>query len=122
MAIVFTPGSIYSIKCSYINPPHIKYSICISQERAWFLWINTKPRRTRENAQLLIEKGELSFLKYDSYIDTGQFFTFPPNDLNTARYLCNTPVKLRKRIVEVVKSHGHLTRNQAWAVFSVLTY
>ena len=118
--IVFVPGDIYAITCSYLSPKHEKYSICINQELARFLWINSKPRITRPKAQLKVLKGELPFLKYDSYIDTGQLYTFPPDDLNTARYLGSTPNDLRERIVAKVQSHGYLTPDQKKLILGAL--
>ena len=109
---IFNPGDIYAILCSYINPNHEKYSICINQERALFFWINTDPRFSRQKAQLLITTNDISVLKHDSYIDTGQLFTFPPDDLKTARHLEQLTKRVRNMIIDIISKHNHLTPNQ----------
>ena len=70
----FHPTHVYSIYCSYIQNPHHKYSICVCPSWARFLWINTEPRKIKSDAQIIITSDDLSCLKHDSYINTGQFY------------------------------------------------
>ena len=50
---------------------HPKYCICIDPVRKFFLFINTRPNIENPDGDILVKPiRELSFLDYDSYINT----------------------------------------------------
>ena len=110
--MIFQAGHVYYIHCSYITPPHHKFSICLYPPKARFFWINTEQRKTKPKAQLLITPQELPCLKYNSYIDTGEMFTFPPYDLKTAKHSGILKPLTIKNIKSIINEHQHLTGNQ----------
>jgi hypothetical protein len=68
----------YLLYCTYIRPkPKNKYAICVSSNgKDLFFFINTEPRKIFDpGTQLKVSPLELSFLKYDSYINTADFIT-----------------------------------------------
>jgi len=107
--MIFQAGHVYYIYCSYIEPPHHKFSVCIYPPKARFFWINTKPRQTRLDAQLSITPTELPCLTHDSYLDTGRIFTFPSSDLQTAVYKTVLKPSITKKIIKFVNENNHLT-------------
>ena len=110
--MIFQATHVYIIKCSYIPDPHPKISICICPSWVRFFWINTEARRTRPGAQLSITPQELDCLKHNSFIDTGEFKTFPATDLKTAEPAGILKEFTLKRIVDMVNNHKYLTGNQ----------
>jgi len=117
--MIFQATHVYSIYCSYIPKPRYKYSICICPVRARFFWINTEPRKTKPNAQILITPKELSRLKHDSYINTGEIFTFPPHDLKTAEHIAALKQSTKKNIKAAVYESQYLTGNQIEMVIKI---
>lgn len=110
--MVFKKCFVYKIHCSYITPPHNKFSICVCPSKAQFLWINTDPRKTRQQSQVLINREDLSFLRHDSYVDAGQLFTFPPSDLNTAKEIVMLLPNIANKIKAAIKNSPYLTDGQ----------
>lgn len=119
--MIFYTGHVYYIYCSYIIPAHSKFSLCIYPSKARFFWINTEPRKTRLDAQLLITPTELPCLKHDSYLDTGRLVTFPSSALNTAIYKDVLKPSTANKIKDMVNKHPHLTMNERKLVLENLS-
>lgn len=120
--MIFHAGHVYYIYCSYIKPAHHKFSVCIYPPKARFFWINTEPRKTRPDAQLLITPTELPCLDRDSYLDTGRIITFPPSDLKTAVYKNVLMPSTTKKIKDILNEHPHLTINEKNLVLENLSH
>ena len=111
--MVFKKCFVYNINCSYITPAHNKFSICVCPSKALFLWINTNPRKIRQQSQVLINKQDLAFLRHDSYVDAGRLFTFPPSDLGTAEEIGIIENDIANRIKQAVQNSPYLTERQS---------
>jgi len=71
----FTPGNSYLVHCTFVRPkPKKKYIICLTEEvRFGIFYINTKANPFHPSTtQVSVTPGELSYLKYDSYINTAE--------------------------------------------------
>lgn len=72
----FLAGHAYLIFCHITIPPKEKFVICVDTEKPLFFFINSKPRKFHsQTSQVKINSNHLAFLKYDSYIHTGEATT-----------------------------------------------
>ena len=101
-------GDVLLIYCSSINPPKSKYVLCVSPFPLFF-FINSEPRRSKLDAQVLIKKDELSFLVKDSYINTGTVVTFSQYELQQSKHLGTLKDIIKGEVKKVVSNHGYLT-------------
>ena len=106
--MVLQPGDVLYIYCVYSNPPKNKYAICVCPHFPLFFFINTYPRRTSPDAQVYIEKTELSCLRRDSYINTAAMFTFAQNELDKSEKRGVLTDAIRARIIYAVSNHDYL--------------
>jgi hypothetical protein len=106
--IILSPGDIFYIYVTYIHDPHYKYIICICPDHPLFFFINTEPRRTKLDAQLLIKKDDYPFLAYDSYINTGEMVTFGARALQWAKWVGRLTAKTKAEILEITKNSRYL--------------
>jgi len=113
-------GDILYVYCIFIDPPHYKYAVCICPEYPLFFFINSEPRRSTADAQILIKKSDFPFLTYDSYINTATVVTFRQRELNEAEKKGRLTSQLKKRIIDVVKNHKYLPPRHTQLVFDNL--
>lgn len=81
--MIFQLGYVYIIQCSWINPPHPKISLCISNTNNWFFWFNSE-KRTHGIGQLAAPNGCHGAITKDCFLDLSGVKTFAAKDLATA--------------------------------------
>lgn len=82
--MVFAIGNLYYIRCSFIVPPHEKISICMCDQKPYFIWVSTKAK-FHGIAQVCLPAGITSGILHDSFADLSDLKMASPNDLKTAR-------------------------------------
>jgi hypothetical protein len=101
-------GDIIHVFCTFISDH--KFVVCICPDHPLFFLINSEPRRSTLDAQVLIKQAEFkSFLKQDSYINTATPITIYPLELSKAKSVGILTDSLKSEIVKVVKECGHLS-------------
>jgi len=104
-------GDIIHVFCAFIS--NYKFVVCICPDHPLFFLINSQPRRSTPDAQVLIKKAEFaSFLQKDSYINTATPITIYPQELRKAKSVGILTDSLKSEIVKVVKECGHLSSRQ----------
>lgn len=103
-------GDILHAYCAFI--PDYKYVVCICSKTPLFFLINSKPRKSTPDAQVIIEKKEFPFLDHDSYINTATIITIYPNEINKAKEIGHLSKIKKAEIVKIVKQCGYLTPKQ----------
>lgn len=69
-------GHAYTLQLKYTNPPKKKYAICVCEQKPLFLLISSKARtRYCQSSQVKVTAADLNFLRYDSFINTGEAVT-----------------------------------------------
>jgi hypothetical protein len=74
-------GHVYLVFTALTNPPKKKFALCISAEREWFVWFNTKPRQ-RGDDQLLCRAGCHELIEHDSYLDLSRVVKHSATELD----------------------------------------
>ena len=114
------PGDLIYLFCRYIKPPGNKYAILVCPDENLFFFVNTAPRRSTPDAQVLLRVFDAPILAYDSYIDTSKMFHFSQAEIDAATKQCTLPPHVRKEIEASVSKHGHLPPKHEKAVFGNL--
>ncbi len=100
-------GDILHAYCAFI--PDYKYVVCICSQTRLFFLINSKPRNSTPDAQVIVEKKEYPFLDHDSYINTATVITIYPAEINKAQIKGKLSEIKRSEIVRIVKQCKYLT-------------
>lgn len=108
--MILEHGDILHAFCAFI--PDYKYVICICSQTPLFFLINSKPRNSTPDAQVIIEKKEYPFLDHDSYINTATIITIYQNEINKATRKGKLSETKKSEIVKIVKQCRYLTPNQ----------
>lgn len=115
---MLTPGDVIHVFCIFITPQKHKYAVCVCPNTPLFFFINTRPRLSKSDAQLLVTKKDLPFLQWDSYINTGALYKLREKELSEARRVGQLPEALKKQIATMVSTHGYLTEFQKQLVLN----
>ena len=103
-------GDILHAYCAFI--PDYKYVVCICSQARLFFLINSKPRKTTPDAQVLIEKENYPFLEYDSYINTATVITIYPAEISKAKLKGKLSETKKAEVARISKQCGYLTLKQ----------
>jgi len=115
-------GDVLYIYCVYAKPrPKNKYVICVCPQTSLFLFINTKPRRIAQDAQVGLLKNELQCLKNDSFIDTSKLVTFSKREIDKAEPKGFLIDPIRQRIRYAVTNHNYLPPRHKQLILENLT-
>jgi hypothetical protein len=106
-------GDILHALCIFTKPqPKYKYVVCICPIYPLFFLINSSPRKSTSDAQILIKKDEFSFLDHDSYINTATPCTIYQNEIDNAEKVGFLTKNIKSEIIEVVKKCRYLPQAQ----------
>jgi len=120
---VLTPGDILHIYCPFIRPkPKYKYAVCVCADPNRFFFISTNPRTREPDAQVLIDKSKLSFLKKASYINTAQMVTFAKDLISRADNKGALPSSIISTVRETVNESKYLSPLQKKQVLDSLKF
>jgi hypothetical protein len=117
---MLAPGDVIHVFCIFITPQKRKYAVCVCPNQSLFFFINTQPRRSKSDAQLLVTRKELPFLQWDSYINTGALYKLREKELSEASLVGQLPAVIMKQIASMVSAHGYLTELQKQLVLNNL--
>lgn len=106
--MALNPGDILHIYCVFIKPPKYKFVICVCPVDRLFFFINSKPRRTTPDAQLMIKKETFSFLTRNSYINTATICTFGEHEIDKAEKIGLLPKNIKDKIIDIVRGSRYL--------------
>ena len=118
--IILKPGNVIHVYCVYIDPPHFKYVICVCPKFPLFFFVNSEPRKSTPDAQVLIKKSELPLLPHDSYVNTATMYTFNEIHLKRATVVSSLSKDIKKKIKSAVREHTYLPKRHADLVLSNL--
>ena len=110
-----TAGGVLLIYCTYIEPPHDKFCVCVCPDRRWFFFINSEPRKSNVG-QVPVLPRDLDCLDHESYIDTTKIVTFTTNELSRAQRKGAINPTIKLKIKMAVQAHGILPAKQVQVV------
>jgi len=115
--MALNPGDLLYIFCIFRDPPDYKYVVCTRPRFPLFFLVNSQPRRTSPDAQILIKRSDFPFLKYDSYIDVSKMVTFGREEIEKAEWKGSLTPSLIQEIREIVRKTDYLPPHHKQIVF-----
>jgi hypothetical protein len=102
--VILSAGKIIKVFCVFAKPkPKLKYAVCICPVARLFFLINSEPRRTSLDAQVLIAKNDFKFLKQDSYINAATICVFPEKEIDLGSEIDFITIALKAEIIKVTQ-------------------
>lgn len=114
------PGDLIYLFCRYIKPAGNKYAVYVCPENNYFFFVNTSPRRSAPDAQVLLRTSDAPILLYDSHIDTSKMVHFSQAEIDAATKQWSLPFRVRRDIKDCVSNHGYLPPKHKRTVFDNL--
>jgi hypothetical protein len=102
--MILTPGKIIHVFCVFARPPKLKYAVCICPKSRFFFLINSKPRNTLPDTQVLIRKSDFTFLAEDSYINAGTICVISEDEINHGKEIDFLTTPLKSEIIKVTEN------------------
>jgi hypothetical protein len=102
--MILTPGKIIHVFCVFAKPPKHKYAVCVCPRARFFFLINSKPRNTLPDAQVLISSSDFTFLTEDSYINTGTICVISEDEINHGKEIDFLTESLKSKIIKVTEN------------------